>query len=215
MSNATFTTDVLSAALAAAATSMDGSTEAQERTFEDSLEEALTQTGVGVIRQKSIKLDSWEGRLGSVDLTVEDGDRLIPLELKWGELTACSWDTVKLATTLAEGKASSAYLVAGAPKKAWINGDPGVDLFNPGVRQLEPLLDLYAEWFDFWRRDVKNYPKALASAWRVVADPASGGVEVSIGGVDHEIRAVEIELPVGVEILPVAYAPVLANWKRR
>lgn len=185
----------------------------RERDLEDRLQASLErQRPKRVHRQVSLKLDSWKGKLGPADLALEDDDGLALIEVKWGgaELAACSWDTVKLATALAEGQGQSAYLISGASQDDWRHSRLGAELFDTREWTLDGLLVRYEEWFAFWRRDVQNHPLRLASGWRVFEHEMSSFEE---GGEVWDIRLAEIQIP-EAELLPVDYAPVVARWKR-
>ena len=151
-----------------------GSTLARESDLEKSIHSELP-ADLRPERQRSIQLDGWEGRLGDVDIAVTlPGDQLVLIELKWGgkdALAACAWDVLKLATAQAEGKTSRAVLVAAAPATTWDRGLPGTEFFEAGDWELDPVLRRYESWFEFWRRDVANYPRQVAGAWSTAPLP--------------------------------------------
>ena len=79
----------------------------------------------------------WIG-LGNVDtvFTWGDGTRTF-LELKCGtDLSACVWDSVKLASGVLNGNASAGYMLAGSPTSLWQKPVRGAELFGGanGVR---------------------------------------------------------------------------------
>ncbi len=200
-------------AVSAAAEALNGRTKVVERDLENALFEALLAASTPVAAQTALKLDSWTGKLGPVDLAIDDAHGLACLELKWDtDLTACAWDAAKLATTLAERKAEAAYLIAGAPKQAWDAFAPGAELFMSRAWRAEGLLSAYAAGFAFWRNDVATYPHAVQGRWKMIARDERD-LDLVVDGIDHQIRVVEIVID-EPDLQPVGYVPVLATWKR-
>lgn len=203
----------LKAAIEASARTLDGSETADERDLQRVLPNALESVGAKVASQRGIKLKGWFGQLGAVDVALAEPEGDVLVELKWGDLPACSWDTVKLATALAEGEASSAFLIAGASRRAWDNHDRGVEFFASRPWRLGPLLADFAQDFAKWRTDVENRPLKLAAEWTMVSHEQSDRAQLTVGGVPHDIRLVEITVTEEC-LLPVVYAPVVAKWRR-
>ena len=168
----------------------------------------------GVVKQQlSLVPASWQGRVGPADIALEHADRaptLIEVKLGGEELAACSWDTVKLAVLLAEERASDAFLIAAAPSESWNRDALGSELFRPRRWSAEDLLARFASWFAFWRADIANYPRQLPASWTIV--PVARA-ELTIGAEAWEIRAAAIG-EVSQALLPVAYSPHVASWKR-
>lgn len=195
---------VVGEALSGAAGQLDGSKGLREADLEKALEAELASR-VDVSRQHPVKLDSWEGRLGPVDLSVQDESGLTLIEAKWGggALWNCAWDVAKLATALAEGVADHGYLVAGASRAAWSEGVEGVELFDAGRWDADSLLSRFASRFAFWREDVANYPRQVARRW-TVSEGLRAAMEVS--GEPWEIRSVEITVD-HPDLIRVVYVP--------
>jgi len=157
--------------------------------------------------QVPISLDGWEGRLGPLDLALKDerGAIVAAVEIKScgrDNLSPCAWDVVKLAQALAEGAAARAFLVAAAPRQAWQEKVPGAELFDNRNFLLNTHLRRYEGWFDFWRRDVQNFPRRLPSRWET--DPLWEEV-FERGGNPWDLRLAEI-LQTGAQMV-VIYAP--------
>jgi hypothetical protein len=73
-------------------------------------------------------------------------------ELKWGSgrrtLGECVWDAAKMSVAVARGRASAAFLVAGAPARRWREPIEGPELFERGTLTVghlrgEPYLGSY------------------------------------------------------------------------
>lgn len=171
-----------------------GPTLNREADFEKALSEELA-SDLQTQRQFPLQLDGWSGRLGNVDIALTlPGEQLVLMELKWGgqdALAACAWDSVKLATAQAEGKTSRALLCAAAPRATWDRSLEGTEFFTTQDWELESVLHRYEGWFEFWRRDVKNYPRVVAARWSTVLLPIDD-TEFEWDGEPWELRASEI-----------------------
>lgn len=213
VSKTRFYTDEISAAAISASAALDGREKVIERDLEEALSRELASSidDAEVSRQGSLKLESWVGRLGNADISIGEWPSRCLLELKWGDLPACAWDTVKLATALAEGQCRSAFLVAGARSTYWQENREGAELFGSAEWGVEDLLARYARWFAFWRRDVANYPEWLAADWIVIDRSADISAGLLVDDVPHQIRVAEIQIRVDARA-PIDYVPMV---KRR
>jgi hypothetical protein len=203
----------LMGAIEAAADALDGRERLVERDLEEALLSSLSAAEVPVQSQHSLKLESWSGRVGPLDLSVDSlaGPRAI--ELKWGgsELAACAWDTVKLTTALAESQVARAYLVAGAPTDTWQALGRGAELFEWRSWEIDGLLRAFARDFAYWRTDVANFPRLLQRKWES-RELFRSPTRLTVGGIGFEVRATELRVS-EPNLVPIAYAPMVASWK--
>lgn len=156
-------------AVDSAAATFDGrGSRVKERELELAIESALRALGLAPLRQVPLRLsDSWSGRVGGVDLALEDlGDESrILIELKWdaSTLAACAWDSMKLAAALQAGEGERAFLIAGSPRvEPPIKGD---ELLDDRVLAPAALRQAFAEDFDYWKADVENHPERAPAEW--------------------------------------------------
>jgi hypothetical protein len=194
-------TDALEAAVDAAAATFDGRGSAiKERELEMALETALRALGLKPKRQLQVRLRGvWSGRVGGVDLAVEDRNGLNLIELKWdpNTLAACAWDSIKLAAALRSREGRRAFLVAGSPISDGLRGD---DLLDDGEVHPGQLRKCYAKEFDFWKRDVANHPVSAPSSWRVRCLHSAA---LNLKGAPWRIRLAELTLT-SDELVPFA-----------
>lgn len=114
----------------------------------------------------------FSGPLGPVDVvTLLDGEGRPPrgyilIELKWSRgdesspgstLANCLWDMVKLAGCVRKDPAECAYLVAGGPASAFLEGHPGTEPFTRSEWHVTAadLADRYARFLEFTDIDVR------------------------------------------------------------
>lgn len=165
----------------------------KERELELALEAALRSIEVEPVRQARVELgERWSGRVGGVDLALDDADGSRHLiELKWDRstLAACAWDSVKLACALQAGVASRAFLVAGSRKGVSVVRGDG--LLEDCELQPRDLRGEYAAEFDYWRKDVENHPVRVPAQWTVHKRHAA---TLSWKGEPWQIRLAEVEL---------------------
>ena len=160
--------------------------------------------------QHHISLKGWSGSLGPVDLVLRDpsGGTAAAIELKstvdatGGNLADCAWDVVKLGQGIAEEAFPRGFVVAAASQQAWKEGVGGSELFEKRDFDLREHLRNYEGRFEFWRRDVENFPRRLPFKWR--AFPI-GSSFFSRAGVMWELRASEIS-PIAASV-KVIYVP--------
>jgi hypothetical protein len=157
----------LETAVAAAANTFNGrGSTVKERELEMALETALWALDRKPRRQAVIRLEqAWWGRVGGVDLALEDSGGMILIELKWDPqtLAACAWDSIKLAAALQAGEGTRAFLVAGSPLLDGLRGD---ELLEDTETRPAKLRRRYFKEFDFWKGDVKNHPLLAPAGWR-------------------------------------------------
>ncbi len=155
------------------------------------LEATLWAQGYEPRRQLRVRLtETWNGRVGGVDLAIdlEAGPALI--ELKWDSATlaACAWDAVKLAAALQAGEAQHAFLIAGSPVSGGFQGN---ELLETAEFDPVDLRVRYAREFDYWKRDVKNHPLLVPRRWHLELKHAA---KLEFKGAPWQIRLAELEL---------------------
>lgn len=191
----------------------DGSFESVvEKDVELALEAAIAKAGGSVQRQLPIKLASWHGQLGPIDLGLRKDDVLCGIEVKCGgsALWNCAWDAAKLATALAERKLDGAFLVAALSREHWTSRVEGIELFESREWTAEGLVSRYERRFAFWREDIQNYPKQLADRWWIV-EREFATLELAGELWDIHIAEIVVDSP---GLMPFAYAPIPARWKK-
>lgn len=115
-------------------------------------------------RSHRVDMAEWP-RVGPVDLTVTGPGDAKPafIELKAGSnrnaLTACAWDLLKLSLALHRGDTDCAYLLAAAPVSLWLEPIRGVEFFDTGDWQLDPVRSRFEDWWREWQR--RNDPAPL------------------------------------------------------
>lgn len=176
----------------------------REREFEDALlvSYAAEDLPGSITRQTRLSLDGFRG-VGNCDVAIATSDQEQPIlvELKWGAGTLynCAWDTVKLSLALAEGAASGAYLVAGAPQTDWDSGQRGSALFDACQWKAEAFMHFYAKEFASWRKEVTARPELLPD--RFSLDPLPR-IDFDLEGDCWSLRASRISLS-GQGLAPV------------
>jgi hypothetical protein len=129
--------------------------------------------------EKTLKLPGWRGRLGGVDIIVQDETGLsldYLCELKWCqsrvELGWTLWDIYKMAAATQFVGVRGCYVVAGAPEHFWKEETHCAPLFTDGKWR---SLDLFQRFQEDWEDLLKGGPARLIYApasieTRVVAD---------------------------------------------
>lgn len=190
----------------------------RERHFEDALVEGFNATAdaawSSATRQGSVRPTGWHGRLGPVDIVLNDAldAPLRFVEVKWGgsELWNCAWDLAKLAVCTSEGLVPAGLLVAGATAKDWHNRVRGAELFERRRWEPRTFLDRFARDFAFWRGDVQTRPLQLPSEWETLE---VAEVATDMGGEDWRLRATLV-VASDARPLRLAYVPEVVTWGR-
>ena len=137
----------------------------------------------------------WIG-LGHVDNVFHwgDGTRTF-LELKCGQdMSACVWDSVKLASGLLNGNARAGYLLAGAPTSCWRKPVRGAELFRSAIWRTAgvDVRDAYLDWWRRWEAEM-HIPGRVAASFQTFA---LGSFSFEIDGIAWELRLARVE-PMG------------------
>lgn len=137
----------------------------------------------------------WLG-LGPVDTVFHwgDGTRTF-LELKCGtDLSACVWDSVKLASGLLQKNARAGYLLAGAPTESWEKPVRGGEFFASRSWDTTgaDVRDAYRDWWGSWEKE-GHLPVRVAASFET---QALGSFAFGIDGTPWQLRLARVE-PVG------------------
>jgi hypothetical protein len=113
-------------------------------------------------------IDEWRG-VGDVDSLLARGDvERAFVELKCGRgrdaAAACAWDALKMALALRVGRASEAYLVAGARMSDWLTPIRGTEFLVDGSHAAHGIRRRFADWWRHWELSGDPLPLRLPAA---------------------------------------------------